>query len=594
MMYRKPRHLNRKRNFLLINLIVLCAWLSLPINSSAEIATLDEFKAFGEKFDHLTTGFALTGEHAKLDCGECHIGGVFEALPRECDACHDNVIAAGKPSNHVQTNQPCDVCHTTGAFLTTAIMDHSITSGNCMSCHDGVTATGKPPTHIATTDVCEACHTVNYWSPAISVDHEQVLGSCFDCHNNVVTAGKTPSHIPTSDVCEACHLATGDASWPRFTVDHNHVQGACSFCHQLPNGHIPVQQECNACHQVAPAPWTDVTAFNHATVQGQSCTQSGCHDGVSSTGKPVDALHANVTDDCGACHSAGGAFRPALRVDHTQVIGACMTCHDGTIATGKDADHIDTTEDCSACHVPGGLWSTAAFDHSTVAGQACNSAGCHTKPTNHISTTDVCEACHRPWPDLWTNVAGVDHDQVLGDCVNCHNNTIAIGKPTNHPSTSNLCGACHSTAAFIPVNQVDHSQVTGSCSNCHNGTDATGKPGTHINSSNVCDACHSTNAWRPVSQVDHNQIIGVDQCGSCHNKPGGHPVTSDNCGACHRDFTNWNRVNMTHNEVPAGSCSSCHNGVIAEGKNRGHCPTTQECDVCHTSTNDWERTSRGC
>ena len=98
-MYGDQQQLITKRRLLKTSLLILFAWLLVPAYSSAEIATLDEFKAFGEKFDHLTTGFALTGEHRQLDCGECHIGGVFETLPRECDACHDNVIAVGKNSN---------------------------------------------------------------------------------------------------------------------------------------------------------------------------------------------------------------------------------------------------------------------------------------------------------------------------------------------------------------------------------------------------------------------------------------------------------------------------------------------------------------
>jgi len=362
MMFGVPVYPNIKSSLLPISLLLVFIGLVLPVESFAEIATLDEFKAFGEKFDHLTTGFALTGEHAKIDCGDCHIGGVFEALPRECDACHDDVIAVGKPSNHIQTTQPCDICHNTGAFPSVAEMDHSIATGSCISCHNGITAVGKSPTHILSSDNCEACHTVNAWSPTINsgggtFDHSQVVGSCVDCHNNVIATGKSPSHIATTDVCEACHLATAGRSWPPFLVDHDHVLGACSSCHQLPTGHIPVTQECNACHQVAPKPWTDVTAFDHAAVQGQSCIQSGCHDGTSYTGKPADALHANVTNECGACHSAGGAFNPALRVDHAQVIGSCMTCHDGTTATGKGPDHVQTDLDCSACHIPGGPWT---------------------------------------------------------------------------------------------------------------------------------------------------------------------------------------------------------------------------------------------
>ncbi|MGD8558867.1 MAG: hypothetical protein PVH04_04350 [Gammaproteobacteria bacterium] len=343
-----------RRPFLLTaGLSVLLAWALVPAFCLAEVAALDEFKALGEEFDHLTTGFALTGEHSLLECGECHIGGVFEALPRECDVCHDNVIAAGMPANHIETTQPCDTCHTTQGFLATAVMDHSLISGVCASCHDGASATGQPPSHITTTSLCDACHSVNIWAPVpgANVNHEHTLGDCVSCHNGIDARGKSVTHIASTDICNSCHLATSGPNWPVDPyVDHAHVLGACSSCHDKPADHIPTQLECNACHVTAPDPWTDA-AFNHDTVQGQSCAQSGCHDGASSAqGAPNDTIHANSTDVCGSCHTAGGNFASPVNVDHSQVILPCQTCHDGVTATGKDADHIETTEDCGNCH----------------------------------------------------------------------------------------------------------------------------------------------------------------------------------------------------------------------------------------------------
>lgn len=234
-------------------LFFLC--LLLPISSFAEIATLDEFKALGERFDHLTTGYALTGEHSRLDCGECHIGGVFETLPQKCESCHDNVIATGMPSMHVETSAPCDTCHTTAGFVTTADMDHSIVNGACASCHNGIEGTGKSANHVATTNVCEACHTTNFWQHLKSFDHQHATGSCVSCHNNIIEPGKSPTHIQTTDICDACHLYSSGPDWsPTFTVDHAQVLGACSLCHNgvIATGkgvsHVVTQEECNACH----------------------------------------------------------------------------------------------------------------------------------------------------------------------------------------------------------------------------------------------------------------------------------------------------------------------------------------------------------
>ena len=44
------------------------------------------------------------------------------------------------------------------------------------------------------------------------------------------------------------------------------------------------------------------------------------------------------------------AWLPA-QFDHASVApGTCIQCHDGTRATGKNAQHINTTNLCDACH----------------------------------------------------------------------------------------------------------------------------------------------------------------------------------------------------------------------------------------------------
>ena len=65
----------------------------------------------------------------------------------------------------------------------------------------------------------------------------------------------------------------------------------------------------------------------------------------------------------------------------------------------------------------------------------------------------------------------------------------------------------------------------------------------HISSGNTCDDCHTTNGWVPA--------------------------------------------NMDHTSV-TGTCSGCHNGSTATGKNYGtHISQADNtCDDCHT-TNGW-------
>ena len=60
-------------------------------------------------FDHLATGFPLEGNHITTDCESCHVGGVFEGLPKKCETCHDGSFAVGMDSGHIPTIENCDV-----------------------------------------------------------------------------------------------------------------------------------------------------------------------------------------------------------------------------------------------------------------------------------------------------------------------------------------------------------------------------------------------------------------------------------------------------------------------------------------------------
>ena len=90
-------------------------------------------------------------------------------------------------------------------------------------------------------------------------------------------------------------------------------------------------------------------------------------------------------------------------VDHTGIVGNCVSCHNGTKATGKSA--------------------------------------------THITTNTICEDCHKS-TTVWTG-AVVNHNDVTGTCAHCHDGIIAKGKSQGHPNTNADCGQCHrSTTSF--------------------------------------------------------------------------------------------------------------------------------------------------
>ena len=240
--------------------------------------------------------------------------------------------------------------------------------------------------------------------------------------------------------------------------------------------------------------------------------------------------------------------------NHDLVIGACSTCHNGIDASGKTPDHPPSNEECDLCH-SSGQWLPAMTDtntsHDSVT-EVCST--CHNgvtatgKALNHISTIEECGHCHTT--SQWLPSA-VDHSMLSDTCASCHNAVIASGQSPSHIPSTLLCEACHNTFPYtwapVPAFAVDHTQVIGTCVSCHNNVLAAGKPLSHISSSDVCDSCHSSapTPWAPVFSVDHSQVLGL--CSSCHTLPSGHQATNDECDTCHSVFS-W--LNATAEPAP--------------------------------------------
>ncbi|MFO1428204.1 MAG: cytochrome c3 family protein, partial [Steroidobacteraceae bacterium] len=152
-------------------LLICCAAIAVGQNRKA---------ASGPAFDHLTTGFELTGGHRDLRCESCHVDAVFKGTPRECARCHERgarIGASARPASHVLSSDRCADCHTTTAWVPASRFDHSQVRGSCASCHDGMRATGKPASHVQTAENCDVCHTTGAWAPA-RFDHSGITANC--------------------------------------------------------------------------------------------------------------------------------------------------------------------------------------------------------------------------------------------------------------------------------------------------------------------------------------------------------------------------------------------------------------------------------
>jgi hypothetical protein len=129
-------------------------------------------------------------------------------------------------------------------------VNHAGVVANCVSCHNGVLAAGKGPTHIASNNSCENCHTTFAWIPA-HFDHRGLIATCASCHNGVAAPGKPLRHIQTNQDCSACH---GTLAWTPATFNHIGISAACQSCHNgvaataKQIGHIPTTLDCGSCH----------------------------------------------------------------------------------------------------------------------------------------------------------------------------------------------------------------------------------------------------------------------------------------------------------------------------------------------------------
>ena len=158
--------------------------LSSPSQKKQKSAPKAVKKSGSIGFNHLTTGFLLTGAHFQVRCDRCHVAGVFKGTPRRCFSCHVRggmVASTPKSSNHIRTDNLCSNCHTTQTW-TTIRVDHASVLGTCSRCHNGSIATGKNSSHIASSNSCETCHNTQRWSAA-RFDHSSITGTCFSCHN---------------------------------------------------------------------------------------------------------------------------------------------------------------------------------------------------------------------------------------------------------------------------------------------------------------------------------------------------------------------------------------------------------------------------
>ena len=367
--------------------------------------------------------------------------------------------------------------------------------------------------------------------------------------------------------CETCHTRGIFKGTPK----------QCEACHARDSqmgatkkhaNHIQSSNSCDDCH--TEISFSDA-AVDHSNVTG-SCV--ACHNGTTATGKTINHVKSNNT--CDNCHSTR-AWTPA-RFDHTDVTEACSTCHNGVTARGKSGNHVQSSNNCGDCHTTSS-WN-ADFLHPNV------TTGCFTchngstsgqkKSTSHVQSSNVCEDCHTGAPfQSWTSGVAFTHPNVTAGCFTCHDgSTTGQKKSASHIQSSNNCEDCHSGAPFKSWTSgvtFTHPNVTTGCFTCHNGSTTGQKKSTsHVQSSNTCEECHTGapfKSWTTGVFFTHPNV--TTGCFTCHDgsttgqkKSASHIQSSNTCEECHSStgFVSWTSGVTFTHPNVTTGCFTCHNG----------------------------------
>jgi hypothetical protein len=285
-------------------------------------------------FDHSTTGFALTGFHATVQCSQCHVNGNYSLTSGLCSTCHMKDYQGTTDPNHVQAGFPttCDSCHTTTSWAG-AVFNHA--------------ATGFPLTGAHVPLQCSQCH--------INGNYSLNSAACVTCHLSNFNGTTSPNHVQAGfpQTCELCHNTT---AWIPSSFNHNntafpltgaHTTVACANCH-VNNNYTTVPTDCYSCHKTV---YQNTTNPNHIAA-GFPTTCQTCHTTTAWTGAtfnhtwwPVN--HGNAGGVCSTCHTNPNDYS----------VFQCTNCHTKAQTDPRHqgvGGYVYNSINCYQCHKNGG------------------------------------------------------------------------------------------------------------------------------------------------------------------------------------------------------------------------------------------------
>jgi len=288
-------------------------------------------------FNHSSI-FPLQGQHATLDCAECHKNNVYAGTPRDCYGCHREDYEGTDDPNHVAAGFPttCELCH----------RPNDASFGQASFNHNSIFPLQGEH---ATLD-CAECHKNNIYAGTPR--------DCYGCHRSDYEGTRDPNHaaagFPTT--CELCHRPT-DSSFEQGSLNHNsiypllgrHATLDCTECH-INNVYAGTPRDCYGCHR---SDYENARDPNHVAA-GFPTTCDACHRATDSSFDQGAFNHSyfpiatgrHAGNACSACHPDSSNFK----------VFSCFACHD---RARTDSHHSGVSgysynsQACYSCHPQG-------------------------------------------------------------------------------------------------------------------------------------------------------------------------------------------------------------------------------------------------
>lgn len=502
-----------------------------PEHGGVDFALVDWGTGGQESFDHASTGWPLTGQHARVACATCHENTNFRvpaialrrpegsdsstwlAMETACRGCHVDVHAT-------RLGAACETCHTTTSFHVVEDFDHARTGYPLRGAHARVD--------------CAKCHAQGRFGTSTragAVRHLSPIAheDCNACHRD-------PHQSRFGTTCARCHVESDFRTVTKDTFDHDrtrypirgaHVQVSCKRCHDTAAGGFgpkPAFDRCDRCH-------TDAHAGT-ATLAGALVDCEACHvvggfvpssfgvDDHARTSFPLEGAHQVVK--CASCHRPAdatvdllGAARVQLHPPATQCASCHRDVHGGQLASSS------TEGRCESCHRVA-AWKPSTFDVARHEATVLPLRGAHAAAR--------CGACHGP------DRAGLRPLDATADrgsarialriaersCEDCHRD-VHLGRYSAGGAAAALgpCSSCHAMDSFGPslVDLASHDAFRFRLEGAHRTT--------------PCVFCHANlDGTRRVPEDSHalldDAIADIElwnvptACQDCH-RPGGTP-----------------------------------------------------------------------